>query len=494
MKFTEFVNKQKNLVTAGSVRKIDSSIAISEERQQFFSAGFKKNDIVESAGIVYTVLEKRSNYYTVVDSVGTVSRMFPGALSASTALVESTGLYRGYTPKAPEFKAEEFADMIAGCGDDIAVLRAIKAVDSYLMGESTLEQAKTLVDKTGFTIVSLDEQEYKPKDKMTIAMIIADACGFSHEGATNAESLVNQAIRKAAKNPTMLKNKELVQNMLKIATDVGIKYNPSVFDKLDEAELNEDPLNAWKNRMMRSGADSFSDEDDNKKDSFERHIHAFKKDATKPGIFKKVGSFDRSSKKEVMINETIVKTTSGYRLVSSSGKNLGDFDSKEAAEKHEREVEYFKHMDESTHKVGDTVWAIHPKERYKVLTGKIVISNKSTAVVQHRDGTKASYPHSDLSTKFPLENPYRTNESDESGYDTETQAMGYAALKRHLSKMSGVKDHEPIADTHDADGKEAKETEQEVPASRSELPHGHTMSPTDNTNRIQKIRKIRGDH
>ena len=47
-------------------------------------------------------------------------------------------------------------------------------------------------------------------------------------------------------------------------------------------------------------------------------------------------------------NEHIVRHGSGYRLVSKkTGKNLGDFPTRAAAEKHEREVQYFKHQHES---------------------------------------------------------------------------------------------------------------------------------------------------
>lgn len=42
------------------------------------------------------------------------------------------------------------------------------------------------------------------------------------------------------------------------------------------------------------------------------------------------------------VTEHIVKTGGGYRLVSHTGKNLGDFESHKAAAKHEGEVEYFK--------------------------------------------------------------------------------------------------------------------------------------------------------
>ena len=51
---------------------------------------------------------------------------------------------------------------------------------------------------------------------------------------------------------------------------------------------------------------------------------------------------------ELAVAEHIIKHGSGYRLVSKkTGKNLGDFPTKAAAEKHEREVGYFKHLDES---------------------------------------------------------------------------------------------------------------------------------------------------
>jgi hypothetical protein len=46
------------------------------------------------------------------------------------------------------------------------------------------------------------------------------------------------------------------------------------------------------------------------------------------------------------IAEHIGKVKDGYRLYSHTGKNLGTFGSKAGAEKHEREVQYFKHLGE----------------------------------------------------------------------------------------------------------------------------------------------------
>ena len=54
-------------------------------------------------------------------------------------------------------------------------------------------------------------------------------------------------------------------------------------------------------------------------------------------------SFNNHADMKNFIREIIRKVKSGYRLYSHKGKNLGTFDSKSAAENHERAVQYFKH-------------------------------------------------------------------------------------------------------------------------------------------------------
>lgn len=47
------------------------------------------------------------------------------------------------------------------------------------------------------------------------------------------------------------------------------------------------------------------------------------------------------------LDEKIVKTSGGYKLVSrKTGRNLGEYSSKAGALKRERQVQYFKHMRE----------------------------------------------------------------------------------------------------------------------------------------------------
>jgi len=54
-------------------------------------------------------------------------------------------------------------------------------------------------------------------------------------------------------------------------------------------------------------------------------------------------TLDTPHKMKGFIREIIRKVKAGYRLYSHSGRNLGTFPSKAKAEKHEREVQYFKH-------------------------------------------------------------------------------------------------------------------------------------------------------
>lgn len=58
---------------------------------------------------------------------------------------------------------------------------------------------------------------------------------------------------------------------------------------------------------------------------------------------------ETNSYNKINLIETIVKLKNKYRLVSKkSGKNLGEFPSKEQAEKRERQVQFFKHQNEET--------------------------------------------------------------------------------------------------------------------------------------------------
>lgn len=200
MKFTEFYNRNKNALVSSSRKKIESSIPLKEERHKFFSGDtFKRDDIVQSGDSKYRVLEKKSNYFILMTENGELVKRFAKDL---TILDEEF-------PSVADLIGKEESD------DPVADIKQLK--------EEKME-------------------DYKSKDKLTVAKIIADAVGIPHDAISSPENLVNQAIRKASKDPALLKNKSLIQNMLQIATDVGIKYTKSVFDTRgvnEETKINE---------------------------------------------------------------------------------------------------------------------------------------------------------------------------------------------------------------------------------------------------------------
>ena len=69
--------------------------------------------------------------------------------------------------------------------------------------------------------------------------------------------------------------------------------------------------------------------------------------------------------KETEVDEHIGKVKDGYRLYSSKGKNLGTFPSKAGAEKHEREVQYFKHADESVEQDPNAPYTPSPAKPFR---------------------------------------------------------------------------------------------------------------------------------
>ena len=86
---------------------------------------------------------------------------------------------------------------------------------------------------------------------------------------------------------------------------------------------------------------------------------------------------DKMEKKPVEdIEEHIVKVKGGYQLQSkSTGKNLGTYPTKAGAEKRERQVQYFKHNEETKEPTGelkDACWAGYTAVGFKMKNGKRV--------------------------------------------------------------------------------------------------------------------------
>ncbi len=238
MKFNEFYNKQKNVIKSSIAKRLESNIPISEERDAFYRGElFKKYDIVESEGKKYTVLEQASNYYHVVDEEGNLSRKFPKQLTrAEGTFTINAECFHGYkiiSEEAQQYLKESYKKQPCEAwtldNDDVGILKQLKQLDEQM------------------------DSSYKSKDKLTVAKIIADAVGVPHDMVSTPENLIAAAIRKAKKDPKLVKNKEILSNMLQIAREVGIKITDDTFvtesEELEEGWVDEIPANSMSSNM-----------------------------------------------------------------------------------------------------------------------------------------------------------------------------------------------------------------------------------------------------
>jgi hypothetical protein len=218
MQFKEFINRNKNVAQASVARRISSAIQVTEERNAFYNGElFKKYDLVESDGKQYRIIEQCSNYYQVVNESGEVSRKFAKQLNKLpfTDIQIENNQFHGYkivTEEAQKYFAKTFF-VEAIDNDDVGILKTIKELDESM------------------------SNQYQNKDKLTVAKIIADTLGVKHDAISSPDNLVNQAIAKAKKDSVLMKNKELIANMIEIAREVGIKVSDKTFTVTEETKF-----------------------------------------------------------------------------------------------------------------------------------------------------------------------------------------------------------------------------------------------------------------
>lgn len=153
-------------------------LEVDDIREQYFRGEiFKIGELVESNNKVYTILKRGANHVLVEDKEGNRTSKW------------------------------------------ITDINQIKQEDTMINEELTNKTIKT-------------------SDKIKVARMIADFLGYdAAEKSSNPTQLVNQALRKVKSKLIHTDSIEILQKMLKLADDVGIKYDQSALPaKLKEAK------------------------------------------------------------------------------------------------------------------------------------------------------------------------------------------------------------------------------------------------------------------
>lgn len=263
-----------------------------ELREKYYNGEiFNIGDKVSDGVNIFEVVDRGSNYITVVNEVGDILKKWLNAvqpiyvkedIQPGPAPKQIT--YKGYTTKNFHHStdaAKAFQDTIARSSDlkhdPIAILNALKSTDVYmglndkhLTGEkvtdkekeewiSAHDKARESLNKIGefahhedywhmhqhelegvlsnyketgkeeFMGEQLKEMTIKSADKLKVARIIASSLGTDDvDEKTGAENLVNNALRKVKNKNLTSEAWKILGNMLKLATDANIKYDKSI--------------------------------------------------------------------------------------------------------------------------------------------------------------------------------------------------------------------------------------------------------------------------
>jgi phosphopantetheine adenylyltransferase len=249
------------------VVKEQIKFSVDELREKYFKGEiYHIGEVVESNDQQFEIVDRGSNYLVVVDEQGQLHRKWIKDVQImeiknfkqfNEEVILNEITYKGYTTKnlhSSESAFKAFTETIEQANNDIitndpvAILNALKAVDLLMVSESenSLDTLKKCLNKIGVLeqhsyIQTIEEalsiKTIKPnQDKLKVARVIADMLGINDvEKSSNAEQLVNMALRSTRKK-TMTKDLlSVVSKMLDLADEVGIKYD----SKLRPSKLAE---------------------------------------------------------------------------------------------------------------------------------------------------------------------------------------------------------------------------------------------------------------
>ena len=279
--------------------KEEVKFSIDRLREKYFKGEiFHIGDIVESNGDQYEIMDRGSNYVTVVNDEGKISRKWIKDIKVIGSLVKEDIKYdkisfKGFVPKTIQKKAqvvESFKKTLndASIKDPLAVLNALKLTDSYMkmdesatneqidQWDSELERAKeSLVNINQFHLhetywntyrqelnammdkkieEALTKKTIRPSDKIKVARIIGDMLGVEKaDDMSSPTQLINMAMRKVKTKVLRPEMINVLKKMLKLADDLDIKYDKATLHaKLKESvQVNTNVKNNLSQDILR---------------------------------------------------------------------------------------------------------------------------------------------------------------------------------------------------------------------------------------------------
>lgn len=253
----------------GIKRTVDESWKISKTRDSFYKGkNFLVGQVVKEGETKFEIIDRGSNYVTVVNEQGEVSKKFVNKLIVVDEQMNYEGsLYKGFIPSAEFCSIPNLVDTIElvvqeEIKDPFAMIKALQTIEEFVAGKSdNLDKAYESLENAGLSdqftpiLESMSERPIvKPSDKLKVAKIIADALG-SDSSSSNPEQMVNAALRGIKNKPIGKSMLPIVQNMISLAKEVGIKIDkaslpPGLTESEELDEISQSTLKSYTKKAM----------------------------------------------------------------------------------------------------------------------------------------------------------------------------------------------------------------------------------------------------
>jgi hypothetical protein len=402
-------------------------------REQFyqgnvFSVGSfvknQKNEILE-------ILGRGSNYLVTVNESGDVTREFPKNLVITENSIDYTGYFKGYQVSEEFLELDEIKEAFDSTidsynngeiSDSFAILRSIKMVDAYILGEDidVLSLYKSLqninvLDKHTYLTNIVENKEYE----LQAANLIASTFNNTIT-SNNPIEIINKTIQKV-KSKNNKQQIAMLTKMLSTIESLGIKYNRSLLESTEDEflELHKDQ----KLLKEKPTKDVLKDHQNLRKlgVDYEARDVGGKREMIKDILGHKHGANKLKSYKSLKakIRQTLGDELEETTAYGSARAGEHDFAMRGAAKKAQYHL-----INRKTNQIVST----HPS---------------SLDAVRNRSRIKGTHDtHSIVKEDCDTSNEYDIN------YEEELKILGYEDLKKNLRKISGIRDEQNLDNFH----------------------------------------------
>lgn len=228
--FKDFGNKLRNTEERSRAKLVEEQIQPTPERERFFSSDvFSIGRTVLIEGVVYEIVDKRSNYVVVINESGEMTRKFPiDLVPVKTEINYPQNTFKGVQIPTGFESVVENSDII----DPVGMIKMFEC-----FSQKNFKPIFESANKIGIDYESLSEST--KADQLQAISIISGAIGIKLN-STEPQKQVDELLRKSSQKHMTPDQKKIFSDMLTMLDKLGLKINDVVKESIQKYDINYD--------------------------------------------------------------------------------------------------------------------------------------------------------------------------------------------------------------------------------------------------------------